>query len=94
MKFRIAALLAASLLLSGCSDFSLSSLVSFPGDDNPDPAAAAPAAVATATPAGGANAFCQAVATHDATANDFDAPTRQQMGQKSYTQCVALFGAN
>jgi hypothetical protein len=94
MKFRIAALLAASLLLSGCSDFNFSSLMSFPGDDNPDPAAAAPAAVATAAPAAGPSAFCQSVATHDATANDFDPATQQKMGQKSYSQCVTLFGAN
>ena len=93
MKFRIAALLAASLLVSGCSDMSFSSLMNFPGDDDAA-AAPAPAAVATAAPAGGPNVFCQSVATHDATANDFDAATQQKMGQKSYTQCVALFGAN
>ena len=94
MKFRIAALLAASLLLSGCSDFSFSSLMNFPGDDDASFPADAPAAVATAAPPGGPNAFCQSVATHDATANDFDAATQQKMGQKSYSQCLALFSAN
>jgi hypothetical protein len=97
MKFRIAALLAASLLVSGCSDMSFSDLLNFSShDDNafPGDEAPAPAAVATAAPAGGPNAFCMAVAQHDATANDFDNATKQKMGQQSYAQCMALFGAN
>lgn len=38
------------------------------------------------------NAFCEAVASQDATRNDFDAPTQQRVFVQSYRQCVTVFG--
>jgi hypothetical protein len=57
----------------------------------PAPVQAAPAPV----PEGAQpqpNAFCGAVASQDATGNDFDPPTQQRVFVQSYRQCVAVFG--
>ena len=67
-------------------------------DDVPRPAAApAQPATTVATPdtaqaAAPANAdFCRAVATQDATGNDFDPATQQRVFARSYAQCVAIY---
>ncbi|HEX4635157.1 MAG TPA: hypothetical protein VH189_03180 [Rhizomicrobium sp.] len=50
------------------------------------------AAPAPSAPAAPANAdFCRAVATQDATANDFDPTTQQKVFARSYGQCVAIY---
>jgi hypothetical protein len=55
-------------------------------------AATASAAPAAAAPAQPANAdFCRAVATQDATGNDFDPATQQRVFARSYGQCVAIY---
>ncbi len=37
--------------------------------------------------------FCQAVAKQDAAGDGFDAATQSRVFQRSFQQCVALFGA-
>jgi hypothetical protein len=92
MKLRIVAVLAAGLLLSGCGT-SFTDLVMYPFADDAPPVPDKPATVADATPVQTPNAFCRAVATRDATSNGFDGPTQAKVAQKSYAQCVTLFGA-
>jgi hypothetical protein len=47
---------------------------------------------AQAAPAGPANTdFCRAIATQDATRNDFDPATQQRVFARSYAQCVAIY---
>ena len=36
--------------------------------------------------------FCEAVAKQDATSDGFDAPTQSRVFQRSFRQCVAMFG--
>lgn len=86
-------LLLALPLLAGCSD--VSNLLDFPGSSPREVAAAAPAAAPAPAPAGpGApDPFCLGVAKGDATDNDFDAATQQRVAQRSYAQCVAIFGS-
>jgi hypothetical protein len=97
MRFRIAVLLAASLALGGCSTLDgVSDIFGFPsGDEAPQAPAATgvPSATATAQ-AAGPDQFCRSVAAHDALVNDFDKDTQAKMAQKSYAQCVALFGGH
>ncbi len=98
MRLRVAALLAASLVLAGCSTFDgMTDIFGFPsGDEAPQPPAPTGAASATTATAAaeGPNKFCRSVASHEALANDFDTATQAKMAQKSYAQCVAIFGAN
>jgi hypothetical protein len=69
------------------------------GDDNATADTvqpAAPAATATAAassaPAPVPNSdLCKAVATQDATSNDFDPATQQRVFARSYSQCVAIY---
>ena len=69
------------------------------GNDNAAdsaPASAAPAATAAVAapqaPAPVPNSdLCRAVATQDATANDFDPATQQRVFARSYSQCVAIY---
>lgn len=111
MMPRIAAFLAAALLLSACSDQDWNHALTYAGlggshedqpaqpADSPHPTAMAQSAPAQTAPAPvpeGAqpqpNAFCEAVASQDATGNDFDPPTQQRVFVQSYRQCVAVFG--
>jgi hypothetical protein len=103
MKIRLALALAATFLLSACSDSDWSRGMSFVGlDDNqaaetPPPVAAAPVPVAAQTaqaaPAADGNAFCAAVARQDAERNVFDAPTQQGVFTRSFQQCMTIFGS-
>jgi hypothetical protein len=75
------------------------------GDEDASAEAAAPAvpAVAAAPAAATANApeasaqaipnsdLCRAVATQDATSNDFDPATQARVFARSYSQCVAIY---
>lgn len=87
------ALLLAVPLLAGCSDLGLDHLMNF-SDPYPQVADAAPAAPAPA-PAGPAapDAFCMGVAKGDIAGKDFDAATQARVAQRSYAQCVAIFGS-
>ena len=99
----IARLLAAILVAAGCTDSDWNHLLSYGGMGGSDeeaaapvqPAAEAPAATAAAGPAGlaqPANAdFCKNVAAQDATRNGFDQATQQQVFQRSFQQCVAIY---
>lgn len=99
MSLRLAALLAAAVMLAGCTDADWDRTMSFAGfDDAPAvpaaPAAATPAprALAAAAPVQGPDPFCQGVARHDSTANGFDTQTQSQVFARSYAQCLAVFG--
>ena len=78
-------------LLAGCSD--VSNLLDFPGSSPREVAAAAPAAAPAPASPGAPDPFCLGVAKGDATDNDFDAATQQRVAQRSYAQCVAIFGS-
>ena len=55
--------------------------------------ATAPASVSTAAPASESNAsFCESVAKQAATRDGFDAATQQRMFERSYQQCITMFG--
>lgn len=93
--------LTVCLLLAGCSDAQWNNALNYTGlndsDDSADAAPAAPAASATAAAAPQAPApapntdLCRAVATQDATSNDFDPATQQRVFARSYSQCVAIY---
>jgi hypothetical protein len=87
------ALLLAVPFLAGCSD--MGHLMNFGGDPYPEVAAATPVAAPAPAAAGPAapDAFCMGVAKGDATRNDFDAATQQRVAQRSYAQCVTIFGS-
>ncbi|HEY2011239.1 MAG TPA: hypothetical protein VGH23_19780 [Rhizomicrobium sp.] len=101
MKKRLA--LTLCLLVAGCSDADWNHALNYTGlngdeDATAEPAqpAAAPAASATAAapqaPASVPNSdLCRAVATQDATSNDFDPATQQRVFARSYSQCVAIY---
>lgn len=94
---RISVLLLALPLLAGCTDADWDHLMSFGGsrDRQEVREAAAPAAPVPAPAAPPAsNAFCMAVAQHDATSNGYDPATQTRVAQQSYRQCVTLFGTN
>jgi hypothetical protein len=98
MKKRLA--LTLCLLLAGCSEADWNHALNYTGmggnDDTADVTPAAPAATAAAA-APGAPApvpnsdLCRAVATQDATSNDFDPATQQRVFARSYSQCVAIY---
>ncbi len=95
---RILALVAVLPLLAGCTDGDWRRLTSFGSTDRQDVAAAAePMAVpapAPAAPAGpGPNPFCLGVARGDTSGHGFDQATESRVATRSYSQCVALFGA-
>ena len=100
MKKRLA--LTLCLLVAGCSDTDWNHALNYTGlggdeDATAEPAQpAAPAAAATAAapqaPASVPNSdLCRAVATQDATSNDFDPATQQRVFARSYSQCVAIY---
>jgi hypothetical protein len=88
------------LLVAGCSDADWNHALTYTGmgasDDAADVTPTAPAATAAAA-APGAPApvpnsdLCRAVATQDATSNDFDPATQQRVFARSYSQCVAIY---
>jgi hypothetical protein len=105
MKKRLA--MTFCLLLAGCSEADWNHALNYTGmatdeDATAEPArpaapatatAAAPAAAATEAPAQAVpnSDLCRAVATQDATSNDFDPATQQRVFARSYSQCVAIY---
>ena len=96
--------LTLALFAAGCTDSDWNHLLNYGGMGSSDedvaspvqPATTAPAATATAEPAGAAqqpsNAdFCRNVAAQDATRNGFDQATQQEVFKRSYAQCVAIY---
>lgn len=95
--------LIVCLLLAGCSEADWNHALNYTGlgadqDAAADPEPAAPAARPAATaaapdaPAPVPNSdLCRAVATQDATGNDFDPATQQRVFARSYSQCVAIY---
>ncbi|HEV7960446.1 MAG TPA: hypothetical protein VGP01_05405 [Rhizomicrobium sp.] len=104
---RIAAFIAAALLLSACSDQDWSHALTYVGVNHSNAAPAAPAqprpvaqrpadqpapAPVQAAAAQAPNQFCESVASQDAQSNDFDPPTQRRVFVQSYQQCVTVFG--
>ena len=92
--------LTICLLVAGCSDADWNHALNYTGLGGEEDAAAdatpAAAAAVAATPEAPAlpasnNELCRAVATQDATSNDFDAATQQRVFARSYAQCVAIY---
>jgi hypothetical protein len=90
------------LLLAGCSDADWNHALNYSGlGSNPDADADAVQPVtsaATAAPSGAPTQaaapntdLCRAVATQDATGNDFDPATQQRVFARSYSQCVTVY---
>jgi hypothetical protein len=102
MTLRLAAALTAALALSACTDADWSQSMNAVGlgdsgtqegmsDVTPPVPVAAPAQTAQAEPSG--NAFCAAVARQDSERNPFDAETQQGVFNRSYRQCLIIFGS-
>jgi len=96
MRYRLAALLASTLLLSGCSMATRFYDRYFPGDASVDTSTPRVLASATGAPPpaaapGAPDPFCAAVAHKDIEEGDFDAATQQRMLNRSYQQCVEMF---
>ncbi|HEX4027560.1 MAG TPA: hypothetical protein VHX18_08060 [Rhizomicrobium sp.] len=97
MKKRLA--LTFCLLLAGCSEADWNHALNYTGMGGDQDAAAEatqPAAPATAAAPAPAQTvpnsdLCRAVATQDATSNDFDPATQQRVFARSYSQCVAIY---
>jgi hypothetical protein len=92
--------LAFCLLLAGCSDGDWDHALNYTGLGNSEradadavqPVTSAASAAAPGAPAAAPNAdLCRAVATQDATSNDFDPATQQRVFARSYSQCVAIY---
>jgi len=93
------------LLLAGCSEAEWNHALNYTGmgndeDSNAEAAvpvpASAPRSATAAAPEAPAQAvpnsdLCRAVATQDATSNDFDPATQQRVFTRSYSQCVAIY---
>ena len=63
-----------------------------PATAQPATTVATPETAQAAAPAAPANTdFCRAVATQDATGNDFDPATQQRVFARSYAQCVSIY---
>ncbi len=95
MRYRLAVLLATTLMLAGCTTAGRYWDRYF---SDSGAGAAPPVAMASATGApppvaapGGPDPFCTAVARKDLEEGDFDAATQQRMLSHSYAQCMALF---
>jgi hypothetical protein len=99
MKKALLPILSLTLCLfaAGCTDSDWNHLLSFGGMGGADEDAVSPVqpatAAATADPAAApANSdFCKNVAAQDATRNGFDQATQQEVFQRSYAQCVAIY---
>ena len=85
---------ACLVLLSGCGAMDdLFSSDQGPDEDTAPPAQAAQVQAAPAAAAAPAHdAFCRAIAQQDATGFDFDTATQQSVAQRSYAQCLAIYG--
>jgi len=92
--------LTLCLLAAGCTDSDWNHLLSYGGMGGGDEEAASPVQPATAAAAEPAAAaqqlpsnadFCKNVAAQDATRNGFDQATQQQVFQRSFQQCVAIY---
>jgi hypothetical protein len=93
------------LLLAGCSEGDWNRALNYTGIGGEDADTTADAvqpsastsSAATATPVQAPvqeapnNDLCRAVATQDATSNDFDPPTQQRVFARSYAQCLAIY---
>ncbi len=90
------------LLLAGCSDTDWDHALNYTGlgssadadADAAQPVTSAAAAASSGAPAqaGAPNAdLCRAVATADATSNDFDPATQQRVFARSYSQCISIY---
>jgi hypothetical protein len=88
----------AGLALSGCTDSDWDHALTYGGLGEQTVAAEpvpppAPAPATAPAPASESNAsFCESVAKQAATRDGFDAATQQRMFQRSFQQCVAMFG--
>ena len=88
--------LIVCLLLAGCSDADWNHALNYTGLGNQEDAQADPAAVHVVPPPPAPapvpnSELCRAVATQDATSNDFDPATQQRVFARSYSQCVAIY---
>jgi hypothetical protein len=91
--------LTLGLLLGGCTDAQWNHALNYTGlgEETDAPAARAqngePAAASEpSAPASAPNTdFCRAVATQDATSNDFDAATQARVLARSYAQCMTIY---
>jgi hypothetical protein len=93
--------LCVCLLLGACTDSDWNNALNYTGLGGKEDASAE--AVQPATPAANVtpsaqpaqevpnNDLCKAVATQDATSNDFDPPTQQRVFARSYAQCLAIY---
>jgi hypothetical protein len=83
------------LLLAGCSEAQWNYALNYAGlgaGEDSTAEASTPATPAAATAAADPNAdLCRAVATQDATTNDFDRATQQRVFARSYSQCLAIY---
>jgi hypothetical protein len=82
------------LLLAGCSDADWNHALNYTGLGGDEEAQADPAAVHVVPPPPAPvpnSELCRAVATQDATSNDFDPATQQRVFARSYSQCVAIY---
>jgi hypothetical protein len=84
------------LLLAGCSDADWNHALNYTGLGSDQEAQADTAAVHVVPPppppAPVPNSeLCRAVATQDATSNDFDPATQQRVFARSYSQCVSIY---
>jgi len=93
--FRPAAVVAAALLLTGCTTANRfwDQYMSFDSTqpEAPPPPAAVVASVPPPSPANGPDPFCMAVAQKDVEEGGFDPATQQRMATRSYNQCVGMF---
>ncbi len=84
------------LALSGCTSADWDHAMTYTGLAEEPSVAAAPVPAPAPRPVAAAAApdtgFCQAVAKQDAGQDGFDAATQQRVFQRSFQQCVALFG--
>jgi hypothetical protein len=92
-------LIAALLLLTGCSNEEMDSALSLERKAPPAevvrtaPSTSAPPAAIAPQVAEPANAaFCRSVATQDATTHSFDAATQRRVFAQRYNECLTLHG--
>ena len=84
------------LLLAGCSDADWNHALNYTGLGGDQEAQADPAAVHVVPPPPPPapvpnRELCRAVATQDATSNEFDPATQQRVFARSYSQCVSIY---
>jgi hypothetical protein len=85
--------LTVCLLLAGCSDADWNHALNYTGMGGDQEAQADPAAVhvVPSPPPVPNSELCRAVATQDATSNDFDPATQQRVFARSYSQCLTIY---